>query len=101
MNVRRVCLSKHYLKGSFWEQDIQKACVSYDTELVSWDGKMNLWGIHEMYETKITVASPGIDLSHIFPAGKAMLSSSQRLPLLFSCHLTCFHSSDGTMVREL
>lgn len=48
---------------------VQQACASYYTKLVSWDGKINLWGIHEIHETQMTVASPGTDLSHIFPVG--------------------------------
>lgn len=30
-----------------------------------------------------------------------MFSSCQKLVLLCSCHLTCFHSSDDTIVQEL
>lgn len=72
-------------------RQIQQACASYNTYLVSWGSKTNLWGIHEIHETKVTVASPGIDLSHIFPVGKTWCSPAVRetLLLLCSCHLTC------------
>lgn len=80
-----------YKAHSLHAWDIQQACASYDTKLVSWDSKINLWGIHEIHETEVTVASPGRDLSHVFPVGKTWCFPAvrQSLLLLCSCHLTC------------
>lgn len=45
---------------------------------------INLWGIHEIHETKMTVASPGINLSRIFPVGKTQCLPAVRGSFCFA-----------------
>lgn len=46
-----VCLSKHYLKGSLCARDIQQACASCHTKIISWGEKIKLQSIYEIHET--------------------------------------------------
>lgn len=90
-----VCLSKHYFKGSLCVQDMQQACASCHTRIISWGGKIKLWDIHEIHETDsgwICLRSFQQSRSSVFQLSEALFAL--QLPL------TCFHSSDDIMVQQ-